>query len=196
MRKIWTLALTIVLVLGALFSCQAFGAPKQPVELPPFTPERETAALQFIAEHHPELAEVLSRLKSLSREQYEQAIRQLSQERDKLANVKLNDEKLHGLMLEAWKVNSRIEVLAARIANLPEKDARLEAQLRKLLYEQVDLHRLTVEHNRERTLAAAKVMEANIKLLQERREEIAERRFLQYTTVKKAPPTQGTPQKK
>jgi hypothetical protein len=202
MGKIWlrTCTTTLALLIGAagLWNLQAFGRPKQPVELPAFTTERETAALRFIAEHHPELGEVLARLKTLNREQYEQAIRQLSHERDKLTNVQPNDEKLYELMLEAWKVNSRIEVLAARIANLQEKDPKLEAQLKDLLFRQVDLHRLTVEHNRERTLATLKVMEANIKHLQENREEIAERRFRQFTSTKKAAttPDKATPPKK
>jgi hypothetical protein len=164
--------------------------PKPPAELPAFTPQRETAALEFVAQHHAELSEVLTRLKKLSRDQYEQAIHQLSQEAEKLATVRANDEKLHELMLEAWKVKSRIEVLGARLACAKEKDPALEAELKKLLYRQVDLHRLTIEHNRERTLAMLKVMETNIKLLADKREEMVERRFRTLTGGKKsaAPP--------
>ena len=50
----------------------------------------------------------------------------------------------------------------------------------------MDLHRLQIEHNRERTLATLKVMETNIKLLQDKREEITERRF-RALTGRKAP---------
>jgi hypothetical protein len=162
--------------------------PPQPaaVELPPFTPEREAAALQFVAQHHPELGEVLARVKTLNRDQYQQAIRELFLEAEKLAAVKEKDEGLYQLLLEAWKVKSRIEVLAAQIACTREKDARLEAELKKLLYRQVDLHREQVEYNRERTLATLKVMEANIKLLQEKRDEMVDRRFRILTGGKKA----------
>jgi hypothetical protein len=169
------------------------------VELPPFTPEREAAALRFIAQHHPELGDVLARVKTINRDQYQQAIRELFQEAEKLAAVKEKDERLYELMLDAWKVKSRIEVLAAQLACAREKDARLEAELKKLLYRQVDLQRQQVEYNRERTLATLKVMEANIKLLEEKRDEMVERRFGNLTRGKKVgaePQGASTPPKK
>jgi hypothetical protein len=186
MRIRWLLTCAAVVALGiggvAPWTPQVCGGPKAPVELLPFTPERETAALRFVQEHHPELSDVLTRLKTFSREQYEQAVRQLFQESEKLAAVKTQDDKLHELMLEYWKVNSRIEVLAARLAHARDRDAVLEAELKTLLYRQADLQRQMIEHNRQRTLAALKVMEANIKLLEEKREEMVERRFRTLTS--------------
>jgi hypothetical protein len=195
-RVLW-LAATLALLDGSVFelaggqtpgSPRTFAAPKPPVELPAFTPEREAAALAFVQQHHAELGEVLAHLKKLNRDQYEQAIRQLFLEIEKLTLVQSNDEKLHALMLESWKVNSRIEVLAARLAAAREKSPEQEAELKKLLYRQVDLHRQQIEHNRERTLATLKVMEANIKLLEEKRDEMVDRRFRNLTGGKKKAP--------
>jgi hypothetical protein len=152
-------------------------------ELPAFTPQREAAALAFVAEHHSQLREVLGRLKSLDRGQYEQAIRELFQAAEKLRLVKDKDAELHALMLEAWKVNSRIEVLASRIMSAQEAAGELEAELKELLYRQVDLQRQQVEHNRKRLLAALEGMEANIRWLKENRETFVARRFRNLTQV-------------
>jgi hypothetical protein len=153
----------------------------KPAALPAFTPERERAALQFVDTHHADLRSVLERLKNLNREQYEQAIRQLFQEAEKLTLVKANDEALYELMLESWQVKSKSELLAARLASMKEERAGLEAELKKLLYRQVDLHRLQVEHNHRRAVEAVKVMEANIELLREKRDDIVDRRFRTLT---------------
>jgi hypothetical protein len=175
-------------------------------ELPAFTPQREEAALRFIAEHHPELGEVLGPLKTFSRDQYEQAIRELSQTIDRMAAVQENDKELYELMLTAWKVNSQIEVLTARLASSKEPDAASEAELKSLLYRQIDLQRQQVEHNRERVLASLKSMEAGIKWLTENRDQLAERRFQHLIQVRQkmqrkqqeagTPPPAAAPRKK
>ena len=90
----------------------------------------------------------------------------------------------------AWRLgHAVVGVLGARVACATERDAELEEELKKLLYRQVDLHRETIEHNRMRTLATLRVMEANIKLLEDKRDEMVERRFRTLTVGKKpAPP--------
>lgn len=184
----WVLILgTGLALLQAPGTRRASAGPKPVADLPAYTPEREAAALRLVKDHHPELGEVLARLKQLNDEQYRQAIRQLFQEADRLARARASDEKLYELMLESWKVKSRIEVLAARLACGKARDPELEAELKQLLYRQVDLHRQTIEHNRERALATLKVMEANIKLLGDRREEFVERRFRTLTGAKAGP---------
>jgi hypothetical protein len=152
-------------------------------ELPAFTPEREISALEFVREHHPELGEVLTGLKTLKPEEYEQAIREIFQTQQRLAAVKGGDEKLYELLREAWTVNSRIELLAARLACAREKNVTLESELKRLLYKQVDLQRQQVEHNRERLLASLKNMEANLTWLAENRESLVEKRFRNLTRV-------------
>ncbi len=51
-------------------------APKEDRQ-PAFTPEREAAALSFVKQHHPELEELLSQLKSGNRPEYRRAINEL-----------------------------------------------------------------------------------------------------------------------
>jgi hypothetical protein len=183
---VFSLALAL---LGLVVAGPGGGAPpaksssthrKKP-DLPAFTPAREKAALQFVEKHHAELRQVLDRLQKLNREQYEQAIRELFQESARLAQVQKSDEKLYELLLESWKVKSRSEVLAARLACTKDERGDLEKELKSLLYRQVDLNRQQVEHNRNRLLNTLKAMEANIKLLQDKRDQIVERRFRALT---------------
>jgi hypothetical protein len=162
-------------------------------ELPAFTPQHEAAALEFVAEHHSQLGDVLARLKSLDRSQYEQAIRELFQAAEKLSLVKDEDAELHQLMLTAWKVNSQIEVLAARIVSGERAEGNLESELTELLYRQVDLQRQQVEHNRKRLLEALAGMESNIRWLASNRQTLVARRFQSLTHVRPKT-TAGGPQ--
>lgn len=163
-------------------------------ELPRFSPEREATALEFVGRHHPELVPVLQRLKGLNRDEYEQAIRELVQTNERLTAIKPLDETLHGLMLEAWKVDSEIKLLAAKYSVAMQKDPAVEAQLKALLYRQVDLQRRQVEHNRDRAAATLKGMEANIKMLADKREEFVQRRFQNLIQVRAQPPRRTQPQ--
>jgi hypothetical protein len=176
-----------LLIGGFLAVVVQFVAGKPP-EPPPYSAERDQSARAFVKDHHVELLEVLERLATLDREQYEQAIRQISAEADRLALVKLRDDKLYELMLESWQVQSRIDLLAARLAVTRGERTALEADLRKLLYRGIDLHRTIIEHNRERALASLKTMETNIQLLTDKREELVAKRFQNLTGIKKPAP--------
>jgi hypothetical protein len=181
MRAEAMMRFTCVLLISAVLvysdSGRLSAGSKPPAPLPAFTPQREAAALQFVEQHHPELGQVLARLKKLNQEQYEQAIRQIFQESASLAAAKANDEKLHELMLEAWKVRSRIQVLAAQLACASNRDPEKEAELKRLLYRQVDLQRQNIEYRRDKALASVKIMETNIKTLEDNRDSIVERHF-------------------
>lgn len=152
-----------------------------PPPLPAFTPQREAAALDFVAQHHPELSGVLAQLKGLKRDEYEQAIRELAQTQERLALAQQSDEALHDLMLDAWKADSQIKLLAARLACALEPDAAVEAELKTLLYKQVDLQRQIVEHNRQRTLAILEGLEDNIQWLKDHRDKLVDQRYRNLT---------------
>jgi hypothetical protein len=192
MRHPWVVVCVAVLVVGEFFTGRVAAGEKpeskgsnvaRPV-LPAFTSEREAAALQFVAEHHAELGAVLGSLKTLDREQYEQAIRELAQTMERLAMLQAKDPVLYELSLEGWKINSRIEVLAAHLASAKAKDPELEAELKDLLYRQIDLQREQVEHNRKRLLESLEGMETNIKWLRDNREQLAQRRFQNLIQVR------------
>ncbi|MGE0605749.1 MAG: hypothetical protein AB7O62_01390 [Pirellulales bacterium] len=106
-------------------------------KLPLATPEREAAALMFVRIHHPELSAVLEQLKANKPEQYDRAIRELFRTCEQLNRTQDNDVQKYALDLEAWKVKSRIQLLAAR-ASLGE-DPALDQQLREAANRQSEI---------------------------------------------------------
>jgi hypothetical protein len=178
-RLVWA-----VLIGAACAAAAPAGETPQPAkgktampEPPPFTPQREAAALEFVRLHHAELGGLLARLQELKREEYELAIRELFQTRERLAAIRAGDEALYALTLEIWQVESQVKVLAARLAVAATGDPKLESEIKELLYKQVDLQRRIVEHNRDKVLKTLEAMNANVKLLSEKRDEFVERRL-------------------
>ncbi|HEY5314586.1 MAG TPA: hypothetical protein VIK18_18785 [Pirellulales bacterium] len=126
-------------------------------KLPGFTGEREAAAMTFVRTNHPELAELLEQLKSSDPGQYQRAIRDLFKSSERLAQLEERQPQRYPLELGLWKVNSRIQVLLARLTMSPEP--AVEDQLRQAVAEQIDLRKqlLAVEQQRmEQRLAELK----------------------------------------
>ena len=185
---------------AAITAAVAQAGPHAAAELPAYTPEREAAAVEFVGQHHPDLVGVLAALKKSNSEEYEQAIREIFQTREKLAMVLVADETLYDLMLQAWVNNSHAQLLAARIACMPEPDPALEGELKRLLTRQVDLQIQVVRHNRQRTAKILEVMDSSIRALQDTREATVERRYRMLTRATKpaaasSKPSVGEPAK-
>jgi hypothetical protein len=114
----------------------------------PLTPEREAAAVTFVTLHHPDLAELLKHLKQSNPREYQRALRELFRQSENLAMTHEKDPRRYELDLEAWKLRSRIQLLAARLSMNYSKG--LEDELRAALGEQVDLRLRQQELTRER----------------------------------------------
>lgn len=205
MRFRWMLFLPLVfaLLLGTqrVFVGADESKPKpamhKPRELPAFTPHREAVALKFVQQHHAELSPVLARLKSTNEAEYQQAIREIFRTTELLAASQ--DEKYSALMLEAWKANSRAELLAARLACATDADARgnLENQLKEQVTRYVDLQRQMLQNRRQALLATLEQMDVNVKRMEESRERMIESRFQVLSRVpKKAAGAPGAAAKK
>lgn len=124
--------------------------------MPAFTPEREAAAMKFVREHHPEVADLLDNLRAARPEQYRRAARELFRTSERVAQWKERDAARYDLELKLWKINSRIQLLTARSTMSPDMD--VEAELKSLLAERVDtrlaLRRLDREQLAKRLAAA------------------------------------------
>lgn len=153
------------------------------------TPEREAAARRFAELNHPELLEVLDSLREGNREAHERAILDLFEVSEQMAELAARSPERHAQALEAWKANSRVDLLAARHAHSPSPatrkqlrealESQLEAELRKLRAERDQLRgRLgKVEENLERLESQrARVIENRLKRLSDRGETLRERR--------------------
>ncbi len=93
--------------------------------------QRKAMLIEFVEEHHPDLKRLLGLLEERKPVQYRKAIRSLSRQFERLQTVKKRDPDKYEIALRYWKVQSRIEVLSARVAlNGPEK---YEKKLKELI---------------------------------------------------------------
>jgi hypothetical protein len=140
---------------------------------PAFTPEREAAALSFVNQHHLELAELLKQLKSGNRAEYRRAINELFLASERLAASKERDPIKYELDLRAWKIDSRVRLLAARMAMADNE--LLQAELKELLLEKLDVQLEQQLLDRQRVTARLERLDATINRLRNQREEEAQK---------------------
>ena len=128
------------------------------------TPEREAAAETFARLHHPELAELLSRLRSSRHGEYDNAVRQLFRESERLAKLKGRDSQRYELELENWKIGSRIQLAVARLAmgETPE----LREELTRLLKAKITARTALVQLDRQKTAARLERLDTELANLQ------------------------------
>jgi hypothetical protein len=140
---------------------------------PGFTPEREAAAKYFVDQHHPELGELLRQLKAGNKREYQRAINELFITSERLAQMQERDPPKYELDLEAWKIDSRIRLLAARIV-MHDNDL-LEAELKELLVKKIDVQLEQQLLERERVSARLERLDATIERLRKQRENEAQK---------------------
>jgi hypothetical protein len=143
--------------------------------MPAFTPEREAAALTFVAAHHAELTPLLNHLKKSRPSDYQKAIRKLFNDSERLAHSREQQPLRYELELQSWKLESRIQLLVARMTM--EKSAKLEGELRKALSEQLDLRRALLTLERDRMRERAEVLDKEIAQLEANREQRLDEEF-------------------
>src|ERR1700678_4031514 len=103
----------------------------------PLSAEREAAALAFARAHHPELAALIDKLHRDNRRDYDRAIRELSQACERLTRLKKQSAEQYELSLAAWKLDSRAQLLAARLTI--SQTPALEAELKQVLADRADV---------------------------------------------------------
>ena len=122
-------------------------------------------ALAFARLHHPELAELIGRLKSVeNRAAYEKAIAELSRTARRLEPLKASNPERHGMLVELWKLESQARLMVARsmMKPDPERDARLRETLRK----RAELRRVMLRADIKRSQARIERIEAQLKSLE------------------------------
>jgi hypothetical protein len=156
----------------AATSARRDAAAKSPMAL---TPAREAAAVTFAKVNHAELADLLERLKERNKPAYRRALRQLYEDSERLARVKERMPRdRYELAMNAWKIDSRIRLLTARIETLSKPDVELETQLKDALLERVDLRIRQIEFDRDRLLQRIHKMDSTVSELKSDREKAAE----------------------
>jgi hypothetical protein len=145
-------------------SSRAKSPPRSSRKVAGFTEEREAAAMTFVRAYHPELADLLDQLKLSNTTEYQRAIRDLFKSSEKLAQVQEKSPARYELELELWKVDSRIQVLLARLTMSP--DAALKAQLKEALAEKLQLCKQQVIEDRLRAVARLDQLDRKLQELQ------------------------------
>jgi hypothetical protein len=130
-------------------SVQVGAAPAKSAEE---TAERKAVLLAFVEENHPDLKRLLRLLEERNPNQFRKATRTLSRQYDRLQAVKNRDAEKYEIALQYWKVQSRIEVVSAKIALYgPEKFGdNLKTLLGKKQEVRLQLQKYEVSRTQER----------------------------------------------
>jgi hypothetical protein len=163
-------------------------------------PEQETAALEFAGRHHPELVELLASLKQSNSQEYARAIRELFRTSERLALVREKDPQKYDLELQAWKLQSQIRLLAARLTMAP--DPALEQELRDAVVAKSEIRLQLLQHERDEVASRLQKLDASLETLRKSPTEHAEKEFQkvlgsidQSRTARNRPAAQRPPNK-
>ena len=148
---------------------------KSPKRVSGFTEEREAAAMTFVRMNHPELAALLDQLKLNDIAEYQRAIRELFHSSEKLAQLQDRNPKRYPMELEAWKLNSRIRLLVARLTMSP--DPKIEDELRQALVQQLGLRKAALNDERERLESRVAELKEQLDKLEEQQVASVEKRM-------------------
>lgn len=115
---------------------------------------RERRVLAFVAEHQPELADVLAHLERKKPDEYAEALADLDRGVLALAATRAKDERLHAIELRAWQARTRIDLLVARwLAGGGKDRAQLEPALRAAVAAELDAKAEHLAYRKERSAA-------------------------------------------
>lgn len=145
--------------------------------------EQEREVVGFLRQHHADLADLLEHLQSSSPPAYHNAIRDLWKTRERLMQIKKLDDTRFALELDAWRLQSNIQLLVARLAI--KDDVTQRDQLRSLLSQQVDLKIKLLIDERERHAERLRRLDEQIEQHKADRTETIEKQFVLLTNGSK-----------
>lgn len=156
-------------------------AKKQPAEA-----DREEAVFLLVREHYPDLVELLQRLKGTKQKEYQQAVKELYRDSQRLEAAR-RDPQRYQLELRAWQLDSRIRLLAAKLSI--EDRPELQEDLKAVLAERADVRLAQKKLERERLIARIEKLNQEIDGFASTRDEELQRTFDRLVrTAKKARP--------
>ncbi len=184
------LVIALVTALGLLFPAVAVlsaadagsnPAPKKERAKPPVavTAQQEAEVLQFLRQHHTELAELLGHLQLSRPADYTRAIRDIGHARERLRQFEKGDGARYELELQSWVIESKIQLLVARLVMSDSESLRDE--LRRLLADQFELKLRLSQIERDRTAERLQKLDEQLRRLADNRAELLEKEFLSLT---------------
>jgi hypothetical protein len=139
----------VLLAVAAVWPVAGWAVDAAPAESASrLTAEQQQSALDFVKEHHPQLSTLITRLQKRDPAEYHTALKDVFRTCERLQRMEGRDRQRYEVELKLWKVDSRIRLLAARMA--ADQSPSMESQLRELLNERTDLRlqQLTLERER------------------------------------------------
>jgi hypothetical protein len=143
------------------------------------TAEQQKEVVRFVRQHHAELADLLEHLRSSSPVGYDKAIRDLWKARERLMQINERDRTRYELELDAWVIESKIQLLVARMAM--KDDDVLREELRSLLGQRVDLKLRLLLGERERHLERLRKLDEQVDRYNTSRSEMIQKQFVLLT---------------
>jgi len=123
--------LTLITLLTATSAAQQTASGTAPTGRPAVTEQDVADTQKFVAEHHPELAALLTQLQKSRPAEFDRAIRELVPQTQSIQRLQERSPARYETQLRAWQVDSQIRVLMARWSRKP--DAETEAKVRELI---------------------------------------------------------------
>jgi len=130
----------------------------------PINEAGEQAALDFARQHHPELEDVILRLKGMDQRQYLKVIRDLWRTSERLSGLKIRNAEQYEIQLELWKSNSKATLAAARV-QLDPKNESLQIALEKALKQKLNSQKAALQFELERARLRVEKLEKSLKTL-------------------------------
>ncbi|HZZ72167.1 MAG TPA: hypothetical protein VFE24_07930 [Pirellulales bacterium] len=126
------------------------------------SPDHEAVAMSFVRMNHAELADVLAELKASKPAEYAAAIADLYKVSEHLTQIQATNPARYTLELEAWKIKSRIQLLAAR--ETMSSDEQFKAKLRTALEDQAENRLKLLKLDRAAAADRVKRLDAQIEI--------------------------------
>jgi len=143
------------------------------------TAQQEEEVMQFLRQHHTELAELLGHLQLSRPADYTRAVRDIWHARERLRQFEKGGGDRYEMELQSWVMQSKIQLVVARLAM--GKTEVLQDELRRLLAEQFDLKLRLSQVERDRTADRLRKLDEQLQRMTDNRAGILEKQYLSLT---------------
>ena len=157
------------------------------------SPEREALAIAFARTHHPEMADLVEKLRERHPVHFGKAVRDLARTQDRLQKLEAKSPERFESELASWKLDSRIRLLTAR--NAMKGSAEQGDQLKDLIAQRYDLRMAQQQKERTRLVERLQTLDAQLAEASAQREVSVQKEFDRLTKATRPPVPAKTKQK-
>ena len=137
------------------------------------TVEQQKTVQDFVRQNHPELNVLLAYLEQNRPQEYKRAIRDLYRNIARIETLRERDQERYELELKLWQLQSRSQLVAARLTMLDEQQRQEE--LRQLLRQQAEIRAELLRRERDRLKERLSKLEQQISQLEDKPDELVEK---------------------